>query len=208
MRMRESIQGLSLIIIDTSFRYKSDIRRWQPIFNQALESFLTTIIPNDSVRNDIRTVRSEYTQKPYVGVHIRHGDRFPSNQVWRGDYVPTIEYIKAVEDVWDKLRANSEVREDDPTVYLASDSYAAFEDYRTISGESENVWSLYRTTNHHLKYMASPHGYVQRVFQGKKTRKEERARWTQGMLVDFALLSGMWLEDGERGPSAVVCTET
>lgn len=155
-------------------------------------------------------MREQYAQTPYVGVHIRHGDRYPSNQKWRSDYVPIVEYVKTVENVWHKLRSMrpAEAWEQEATVYVASDSYAAFEDFRSISRDSDNIWSLYITTDYHLKYMASPHGYVQRVFQGKKTRKEERVRWTQGMVVDFALLSGMWLEDGERGPSAVICTAT
>lgn len=194
----------------TPLRYKSDVTRWRPIFNHALGSFRDTILPNDSVRRDLRSLRRQYAKKPYVGVHIRHGDRYPINQKWRGDYVPISEYLAAVDKVWNTLLTSNppEVRESWPTVYLASDSYAAFEDYRALSSEQDSIWSLYGETNHRLRYMASPHGYVQRVFSGKKTRIEERIRWTQGMLLEFAMISGMWLENGERGPSGVVCTST
>ena len=95
-----------------------------------------------------------------------------------------------------------------PTVYVASDSYAAYQDHLALFPAPENVWGLHAATIQERKWrsMASPHGYVQRVFMGRKTREEERARWTEGMVLDFAMLTGAWLEGVEEGPKAVVCT--
>ena len=167
-------------------------------------------MPSTTIRKEITKLRQERATKPYIGIHIRHGDRFPDNQKWRDDYVPIREYTTATSRIWGSLKSSNppEVQEDKPTVYVATDSYAAFQDYLSLSPAPENVWGLHASDKHSWKFMASPHGYVQRVFEGRKTRPEERKRWTQGMILDFAMMSGAWLTPGERGPLATLCTLT
>ncbi|KAG8814146.1 putative protein serine/threonine kinase, partial [Serendipita sp. 399] len=154
-------------------------------------------------------LRHRFASKPHIGIHIRHGDRYPTNQKWRGDYVPISEFTKATKETWYTLRTTHQSHYSDlkPTVYVATDSYAALEDYKALAGNSvESIGALQTSGDHTWRYMASPHGYVQRVFNGRKTRQDERNRWTQGVILDFAMMSGAWLADGERGPGASICT--
>jgi hypothetical protein len=192
--------------------YKSDITRQRRIYDHAAVSFKETIRPSDSIRQEITELRRLHATKPYIGVHIRHGDRYPTSQKWREDYVPITEYIKATQEAWTKLRSGRgpEVREVNPTVYVATDSYAAYQDHLALFPAPENVWGLHVADpqERRWRWMASPHGYIQRVFMGKKTRVEVRVRWTKGMVLDFAMLTGAWLVEGEQGPKAVVCTIT
>ncbi|PVF96089.1 hypothetical protein CPB86DRAFT_527541 [Serendipita vermifera] len=196
--------------------YKSDETRQKPIYEHAYASFQETILPNEWIREEISELRRRLAKKPYVGIHIRHGDRYPANQKWEGDFVPTSEYVATTTRMWNTLRTQrpTDVRERQPSVYIATDSFAAFQDFRSLSGlPAGNVWGLHEADKllngrRRWKLLASPHGYVQRVFNGRKTRPEERARWTKGMIIDYALLSGAWLGEGERGPSAVICTAT
>lgn len=191
-------------------RYKSDTARIQPIYERAFTSFQSTILPSLSIRRELTQLRQQHAQTPYLGIHIRHGDRYPDNREWRGDYVPISQYISATSSMWEKALASStpEVSTDKPTVYVASDSYAAFQDHLALSLSPDNVWGLHIAGETKWKYMASPQGYVQRVFEGRKTRSEERKRWTQGVVLDFAMISGAWLEEGEKGPVGTICTAT
>ncbi|CAG7853837.1 SubName: Full=Uncharacterized protein {ECO:0000313/EMBL:CCA67733.1} [Serendipita indica DSM 11827] len=200
--------------------YKSDVSRLRPIFEHAAVSFRETIQLSDNLREHLRKLRNVvHTNKPYVGVHIRHGDKYPANQQWKGDYVPISEYIKLTTEVWETVRGMQSTQiEPFPRIYVATDSLAAFSDHLSLSptfslATEERILGLHAASSlsygeRDWRFMASPHGYVQRVFSGGKTRPEERVRWTQGMLLDFAMLSGAWLEDGARAPEAVVCTAT
>lgn len=194
--------------------YQSDLSRQKPIYDHAAVSLKETILPSDSLRQELTQIRRLHANKPYVGMHIRHGDRYPANQKWRDDYVPITEYVKATLEAWRILRASHprEAEDAHPSVYVATDSYAAFQDHLALSPAPHNVWGLHAAANSNAerkwRWMASPHGYVQRVFMGRKIRPEERKRWTQGMVLDFAMLSGAWLEEGERAPGAVICTFT
>src|SRR5258706_5868297 len=89
-------------------RYKSDISRFKPIYDQARESFDFTILPAPKVREHLDSLRAAWGDKPYVGVHIRRGDRFADNQKWRRDYVPVAEYSTAVTKAWQELRSTEE----------------------------------------------------------------------------------------------------
>ncbi len=55
--------------------------------------------------------------------------------------------------------------------------------------------------NAELKSLASPGEYFQGDFD--KYDLETRIKATRGMIVDFALLSGAWIQGG---PDAIVCT--
>jgi hypothetical protein len=186
--------------------------RQRPIYDHAAVSFRDTIRPSESLRREITELRRLHATKPYIGVHIRHGDRYPSSQKWRYDYVPITEYTKATQDAWKQLRSGPtpEVYDVNPRVYVATDSYAAYQDHLALFPVPENVWGLHaaNTQERKWRWMSSPHGYIQRVFMGQKTRIEDRVRWTKGMVLDFAMLTGAWLAEGEQGPKAVVCTVT
>ncbi|KAG8842636.1 hypothetical protein FRC20_004316 [Serendipita sp. 405] len=189
--------------------YKYDVSRQKPIYDHAYNSFKNTILPSNYIRRQLTRLRQHFATKPYIGIHIRHGDRYPTNQKWRGDYVPMSEFTKATKETWNTLRTADPSHYTDfkPTVYIASDSYAALEDYKSLAGATvESIGALQTSGDHTWRYMASPHGYVQRVFNGRKTRQDERIRWTQGVILDFAMMSGAWLADGERGPGASICT--
>lgn len=83
-------------------------------------------------------------------------------------------------------------------MYLASDSSTALEE---LSSLLPSVYSLSRSTNAELKSLASPGEYFQGDFD--KYDLETRIKATRGMIVDFALLSGAWIQGG---PDAIVCT--
>jgi hypothetical protein len=129
--------------------------------------------------------------------------------------VPISEYVGTTTKLWNTLKSQrpTDIRERQPSVYVAADSFAAFQDFRSLSGlPSNNVLGLHEADKllngrRRWKLLASPHGYVQRIWNGR-TRPEERVRWTKGMIIDFALLSGAWRGEGERGPSGVICTAT
>lgn len=184
--------------------------RMRPIYDHAFTSFQDTIQPNKALRKELTKLRQQQAQQPYIGVHIRHGDRYPENQKWRDDYIPISEYTQSTSRIWEQLKTSSppSVRDQAPNVYVGTDSYAALQDYISLSATPNNVWGLHISDNRSWKFMANPHGYVQRVFEGRKVRPEERKRWTQGMILDFAMISGAWLREGERGPLATLCTAT
>lgn len=197
--------------------------RQKPIYDRGYESFQKTIIPNAVTRGHIKTVRGQWDHSGYIGVHIRHGDKFPKGSKWKGeshltvprpsvrlcvfagDYVPIHQFTTTAAETWQKLRASGQVPgQDKPSVYVATDSYAAFQDYRALSTAPEGVMALHEVGISKIKYMAHPHGYMQRMWD--KSRPDERKRWTSGMIIDLAMMSGMWLQQGDRPPLAVLCT--
>jgi len=159
------------------------------------------------VREYLDSLRTEWGSKPYIGVHIRRGDRFASNQKWRRDYVPVVEYSTAVSKAWQKLRSTVKGLDESPSVYIASDSRAAYEDYKALSTAPESVKGLFDAKTNVVQYMAQMSGYIQVLWE-KRSRIEERKRWTAGMILDLAMISGLWLKDGEQAPLATVCTVT
>lgn len=158
---------------DPAGRYKGDISRFKPIYDQASESFDFTILPVPTVREHLDSLRATWDGKPYIGVHIRRGDRFADNQKWRRDYVPVAEYSAAVSKAWQKLRGTEEGLGESPNVYVASDSRAAYEDFKALSTAPDAVKGLFDAKTTTLQYMAQMSGYIQPLWE-KRSRIEER----------------------------------
>ena len=158
---------------DPAGRYKSDISRFKPIYDQASDSFDFTILPAPKVREHLDSLRATWGGDPYIGVHIRRGDRFAANQKWRRDYVPVAEYSAAVSKAWQKLRSTEESLSESPNVYVASDSRAAYEDFKAFSTAPDAVKGLFDAKTTTLRYMAQVSGYIQPLWE-KKSRIEER----------------------------------
>jgi hypothetical protein len=89
-------------------------------------------------------------------------------------------------------------------VYIASDSPAAEAELVDALPSNMLLFSLSRSQNPELRALASPNGYVQKEFD--KLELEERVNLTRGMVVDFAMLSGMWAWNDDIIPRAIVCT--
>ena len=154
-------------------RYKSDISRFKPIYDQARESFDLTILPAPKVREHLDSLRATWGSEPYIGVHIRRGDRIADNQKWRRDYVPVAEYLNAVTKAWQELRSTKEGLAELPNVYVASDSRAAYEDFKAFSTAPDAVKGLFDSKTTTLQYMAQMSGYIQPLWE-KRSRIEER----------------------------------
>ncbi|KAI8990677.1 hypothetical protein BD414DRAFT_577403 [Trametes punicea] len=159
---------------------------------------------------------SASNQQLYVAVHIRKGDRLPAGYVFYKDrQIPLENYVNGLRETWDRLYGNtsntnldiSSGRPDHypaaPITWLASDSPAAARDFVSAFPSATAVFSLEHHIDPELRALAPVHEYVQEEFN--KESLEERMRLTRGMIVDFAMLSGMWSWPGEIVPGAVVC---
>jgi hypothetical protein len=180
----------------------------KPIFKHALESFAETIRPNAETAALIRSARHELadivgngTEQPYLGVHIRRGDRRGSSWTYHNSYLPIDLYTEAVSKTWARLHAYPS-RGQIPTVYIASDSTAAQTAY-TDAAEATRIFSLSRSSNAELREIASRVEYDQKNF--KASPLKDRIQATTGMIVDFALVSGMWAWKTDLTPSATIC---
>lgn len=101
------------------------------------------------------------------------------------------------------------------TVFAASDSTDALDSLSASAPKAWKIVSLKTSANAELRELVYPEtgGYVQADWAGDKGldwSAEERLKYTTGLVVDFALISGMWpehLSDGKVpvGPAAVVC---
>jgi len=196
------------------------------MFNFAWQSFQKTIRPNAQSAELIQLARQELSDKitehyqnprslkgvqddgppmGYLGVHIRRGDRNPSWHVYGQQYIPISDYVDAVVESWTRL--GLELSADDqlvqPFVYIASDSPAAEEEFAS-SFTPDRVFSLSRSQREELRVLASPGEYFQDNF--KQLDEDVRVQATRGMIVDFAVLSGAWADDGDLIPEGTVCT--
>ncbi|KAI0354634.1 hypothetical protein OH77DRAFT_1521536 [Trametes cingulata] len=176
----------------------------------------------------VRTAKEDPTvkQQLYIAVHIRKGDRVPDGYVFYKDkQIPLEKYVEGAKETWERLyvpanassgsvsgdaeeRPNvSSGRPDHypaaPIIWLASDSPAAAREFVASFPPATAVFSLEHNTNTELRALAPVHEYVQAEFEQEPL--EERIRLTRGMIVDFAMLSGMWAWPGETVPAAVVC---
>jgi hypothetical protein len=175
-------------------------------------AFAGTIRPNAQTATLIRAARAEWASarpdnEPYIGVHIRRGDRSPKAWRYHGEYIPVQEYVVETRKTWTRLLAPSSTSST-PRIYLASDSpYAQAEFSTSLSaGADTTLFSLARSSDPSLRELASTREYVQAEFA--MLGEDDRVRATRGMIVDFALVSGMWPQEGEAGTSAAatVCT--
>ncbi|KAF8665391.1 hypothetical protein AX16_000410 [Volvariella volvacea WC 439] len=158
---------------------------------------------------------------PYLSVHVRRGDRKPLSYTFLGAHIPISNYADAVKKAWPRiaertldlivrgshpLSPNEYDRLFDPIVYFASDSpdaIADFLEYVPQTGPLTSIFSLSRSKHRELRALASPGEYYQKEFD--LVDESTRIRATKGMIVDFALMSGMWAWENDVTPRAVVC---
>ncbi|KAJ7754981.1 hypothetical protein DFH07DRAFT_743437 [Mycena maculata] len=206
--------------------YAHNLNRFKGIFNFAWQSLAKTIRPNAHSAELIQWARQElldkvtqHYQNPrtlkgvqddgpamgYLGVHIRRGDRKPTWRVYNSLYIPISDFVDAVVESWSRL--SLELSADDklvqPFVYVASDSPVADQEFAE-SFSPERVFSLSRSQREELRAIASPGEYFQDNF--KELDEDVRVQSTRGMVVDFALLSGAWSDDGDLIPEGTICT--
>jgi hypothetical protein len=125
----------------------------------------------------------------------------PLSWKYHAGYVPIPEYVKAVQDASSRfLTQTGSVT----AVYIASDSPAAEAELVDTLSSNMLLFSLSRSQNPELRALASPNDYVQKEFD--KLELAERVNLTRGMVVDFAMLSGMWAWNDDIIPRAIVCT--
>jgi hypothetical protein len=134
-------------------------------------------------------------------VHLRRGDRHAKSWRYKAGYVPIPEYVQAVQDTSLRLSAQTE---SPMTVYIASDSPPAEAELAGALPSNTELLSLARSRNLELRELASPKEYVQQEFN--ELPSEEQINLTRGMVVDFAVLSGMWAGNDDILPKAIVCT--
>ncbi|KAF8899274.1 hypothetical protein BD779DRAFT_1666971 [Infundibulicybe gibba] len=193
--------------------YSHQLNRFIPIYDYALKSFTETIRPNSQNARLIRSARTELANimaklnpdrnesedLPYIATHIRYGDRKPISFNYHGAYIPIPEYVRAVQDTWARLRQNSTLK---PVTYVASDSPTALSEFM-LSFFANETFSLSQSGDPNLRALASKEEYFQHNFS--MLDDQTRITATRGMVIDFALMSGMWAWDGEIIPDAIVC---
>jgi len=174
----------------------------------ALSSFLQIILPSPTMATLIHRARdglmsdAENESAEYLSVHIRRGDRLGLTWKYHRTHLPTSLYVDAALETWQRLNLTSH---DSPLFYVASDSPSASEDFVDQLPTHARAFSLVWSADEELREIASPRSYVQEEFS--TLSEEERIRLTKGMVVDFALLTGLWVNEGDPDVrlSATVC---
>jgi len=172
-----------------------------------------TIRPNAATASLINSARAELVSflgldsnsaraDQYQSIHIRRGDRMGSSWNYRDKNVPVEEYASASNAAWNRLfhpTGNSGPQ----AVYLASDDPKVFEELQSQLNPGSRIFSLAKSTNADLSNIASSSPYFQDKFSALP--EADRVRLTTGMIVDFALLSGLWAWHDDPKPGAVIC---
>jgi hypothetical protein len=174
----------------------------------ALSSFSQIILPSPEMATLIRGARDELLldaeNKPskYLSVHIRRGDRLGMTWKYHDKHLPIGLYVDAALETLHRLNAAGEI---DPLFYVASDSPAAVEEFLGELPSNVRLTSLGWSNDERLQAIASPRPYVQGEFNALS--EEERTGLTKGMIVDFALLTGLWVQENDPDvrPYAIVC---
>ena len=190
--------------------YAHELNRLKAIYKASARSFQETILPNARSTVLIRRARSSLLNsvspddaamvKTYIALHIRRGDRRPS--FYNGRYIPSEDFVQAAIDAWERL--NPDISAENLFLYVASDSARAYEEILRLTETRYTSLSLFQSEDPELRALASPQDYVQSEFD----RLDEKARIlaTRGVIVDFALVSGFWVEhEDDLVPTATVC---
>lgn len=190
-------------------------RRLKPIFDASRTSLLTTIRPNEQMTTVLALARAELhaymhdlplgsSPRNYISVHLRRGDQHALSWTYHTSYVPLTIFVDAITEIWKLLVAKKPATE--PVVYIASDSPQAAGELLSMMPATPATWmfSLAHAKNPALRALASRKEYVQAEFD--KDSEDERKAGTMGMIVDFALLSGMWAGPEDDVPKGVICT--
>lgn len=148
-------------------------------------SELASMLPQDAKTNN-----------GYVAVHIRRG-RAGIAWNWHQQPIPISAYAEAA------IRVLGE--KENKLAYIASDDPAAYDDAKMLLPPETQALSLADSAAPPLRAIASDEVYNQEKFGALE--EDVRVSLTRGMIVDFAMLSGMWLEEGLDLPTprAVVC---
>jgi hypothetical protein len=112
------------------------------------------------------------------------------------------DFANAIDNTWTRLHPDRSAEH--PLVYVASDAPSALLDFSKLSNSRYRTFSLSQSKDPRLRGLASPAEYRQKDFN--ELEDNVRIHATKGMLVDFALISGMWASRGDILPDAVVCT--
>jgi len=137
----------------------------------------------------------------YLAVHVRRGDRKPASFEFLDKKIPLPRYLDGVKDTWARLHTGHESKAN-PFVYFASDSPVAGQQFSKLyNGPS---FSLFATTQPRLRAIASPREYHQKTFN--ELDIEYRVLATRGMIVDLAMISGLWAGGENILPEATVCS--
>jgi hypothetical protein len=172
-----------------------------------------TIRPNAATAALIRSARTELASffglhtddsrtDQYQSIYVRRGDGLGSSWKFRDKNIPIDEYSAAGNAAWNRLfRSKGNTRP--PAVYLASDDPDVFEELQSQLEPGSMIFSLSRSGNPDLQHIASPAPYFQDKFA--ELPEADRVRLTKGMIVDFAVLSGLWAWHDDLKPGAVIC---
>lgn len=189
--------------------YAHQLNRLKPIFESSARSLESTVRPNAQNMGLLRLTQAEFSSfltevnqgdKEYVGTHIRRGDRKSLSYSFLDRKIPTKEYLDAVEKTWARLHKGmpSQIH---PVVYLATDSSNVHKEFSQVyEGRS---FSLFDSSDPRLSSLASPAEYIQKEFNVLDLR--ERIAATRGMIVDLAMVGGLWTEEKDLKPEAVIC---
>lgn len=173
------------------------------------ESFTFTIRPTSAIRDLIKLARESFSSflrneergtasgLPFVSTHIRRGDRKTLSFSFPDRKVPTQNYIDAIESTWSRLHHSTKL----PVVYLATDAPEALEEF--VQSYDGVVYSLFTAPDPRLRALASPGEYYQNKFENLNL--PSRITATSGMIVDLAVLSGLWPDNEGLAPDAVIC---
>ncbi|THH01211.1 hypothetical protein EW026_g1429 [Hermanssonia centrifuga] len=159
---------------------------------------------------DAEMLLTAHNPDPYIAIHIRRGDRHASSFPYRGKYVPLENFVSAAKSTWSRLYDKNAVSPDSahfpapPIMYVASDSHGAVREFVSAFPTSTAVFSLSESVDPALRALAPPHEYGQHEFN--EMEEQVRISLTRGMIVDLAMLSGMWAWEGDVVPGATICT--
>ena len=109
--------------------------------------------------------------------------------------------MDGAKDAWARLHTGHESNAN-PVVYFASDSSAAEQQFSKLYGGQ--TFSLFGTTHPRLRALASPKEYDQNTFN--ELDIEYRVMATRGMVVDLAMISGLWATGEDLLPQANICS--
>jgi hypothetical protein len=177
-------------------------------------SLTETIRPNAATAALIHSARTELASflglhsndssstDQYQSIHVRRGDGMGSSWRYHGKNIPIEEYTAAANAAWTRLFRSTE-NPAPQAVYLASDDPDVFGTLQSQLEPGSRIFSLSRSENSDLQSIASPAPYFQDKFAA--IPEADRARFTKGMIVDFALLSGLWAWRDDLRPGAVIC---
>ncbi|KAI0286846.1 hypothetical protein BGY98DRAFT_942242 [Russula aff. rugulosa BPL654] len=193
--------------------YGHELNRVRGIYNRSRESLTETVRPNAATAALIRSARIELASflgldsddsrtDQYQSIYVRRGDGLGSSWKYHDKHVPIEEYSIAGNAAWNRL-FRSEGNTAPPAVYLASDDPDVFEELQSQLEPGSMIFSLSRSQNPDLQNIASPAPYFQDKFA--ELPEADRVQLTKGMIVDFALLSGLWAWHDDLKPGAVVC---